>query len=262
MSGSPTGSRLGFDEAGSGPLLILVHAFPLDRRMWRGQLQGLSDLRRVVAVDLRGRGRSAGLGDGAWGLDDHADDLAATVESLGETQADFAGVSMGGYILFALWRRHPECIRSLALIDTRAQDDPPEGKANRERVAALAKEHGSSALVDEQLPKLLGPAPGGQVQALVREMIEQTPGATAAADSLAMRDRPDSVMDLTSVDVPALVIHGVDDAIVPLPQAELMAELIPGAHFAPIPAAGHLAPLENPEAVNLALRELLLREET
>ncbi|MGH2687522.1 MAG: alpha/beta fold hydrolase, partial [Actinomycetota bacterium] len=119
---------LGYDAAGDGPPLVLIHGFPFDRRMWAGQLDprgGLTGIRRVVAPDLRGRGLSPSAnGDpAAWTIEDHADDVAALIRSLGPDPADVGGLSMGGYIAFALLRRHPEMVRSLLLMSTRAAAD-------------------------------------------------------------------------------------------------------------------------------------------
>ncbi|MGH2707924.1 MAG: alpha/beta fold hydrolase [Actinomycetota bacterium] len=248
---------LGHDEAGSGPLLLLVHGFPFDRRMWAGQLAGLSHLRRVVAVDLRGRGKSAGLVPDRPSIDAHADDLARTIVALGHDQADVAAQSMGGYIAFALWRRRPEVVRSLILINTRAEADSPEARAGRDASAALVGERGTIALADQMLPRLLAPGAGSDIRALVSQMFEETPAETAAADLLAMRDRPDSTPTLTTISVPALVIHGEQDAIVSLQSAGSMAARIPGGRFVVVPGAGHLSPMENPEAVNAAVAEFL-----
>src|SRR5205807_1295095 len=111
------GEILGYDEAGEGPVLVLVHGFPFDRRLWAGQLRGLANIRRVVAPDLRGRGLSAAIGAEGATMDTYADDVAATIASLGVEQADVGGLSMGGYVTFALWRRHPKLVRSLMLAD-------------------------------------------------------------------------------------------------------------------------------------------------
>lgn len=250
------GRTLGYDQAGSGPVLVLVHGFPLDRTMWSEQLQGLSDLRRVVAVDLRGRGKSPG-GDPVTTIDDHADDVAATVESLGVDRVDLAGLSMGGYVVFAFRRRHPQMVRSLILIDTKAADDPPEAKEGREKAAAAAREQGTIGLFEGLGPRLLAPSASDEMKARLRAIFESVPGEASAADSLAMRGRPDSTPDLAAVDIPTLVIHGAEDALMPAEGAEEMAGRISGARFVPVPNAGHMAPFENPRAVNAAIREFL-----
>lgn len=247
---------LGYDEAGSGPALVLVHGFPLDRTLWAGQLDGLKDIRRVVAVDLRGRGKSNADPDG-WSVDLYADDVAETIDSLGSEPVDVAGLSLGGYVVFALLRRHPEKVRSVILIDTKAGDDPPEAKEAREKTAAAAREQGTMAIAETLIPKLVSPGASEEVKKKALSMSKNTAGETAAADALVMRDRPDSTHDLGTIKVPAIVIHGEDDQLMPVAGAKEMAELIPGAKFVTIPQAGHLAPLENPSAVNDALRAFL-----
>jgi 3-oxoadipate enol-lactonase len=248
---------LGYDDVGAGSLLVLVHGFPFDRRMWADQLDGLAGLRRVVAVDLRGRGKSAGVAEGRWSIDAHADDLAETIAALGHDRADVAGQSMGGYVAFALWRRHPEVVRSLVLVSTRAEADSPEARAGRDANVDLVRERGTIALADRMLPNLLTEGAGEGVRARVLPMFEETPSATAIADLIAMRDRPDSTSTLATISVPALVVHGAEDAIVPLPSAREMAARIPGSRFVAVPGAGHLSPMENPQAINDAMAGFL-----
>lgn len=253
-----SGARvLGYEEAGSGPLLVLVHAFPLDSAMWEDQLRGLAGIRRVVAVDLRGRGRSRHGEDDDWTIDTHADDLARTIDELGMQQADLAGISMGGYVLFSFWRRHRERVRSLILMDTKATADPEEARQGRERTAARVRKEGTGALLEELLPRLLSADSTPEARERVKMMFLRTPGETAARDALAMRDRPDSTVDLPTIDVPTLVLNGTEDVLVPMAVAAEMAGMIPGVTLAGIPRAGHLAPLEQPFATNRALREFL-----
>jgi 3-oxoadipate enol-lactonase len=247
--------QLGYEEAGKGRLLVLIHGFPLDRTIWKGQLSGLSDKRRVVAVDMRGRGKSPATG--SWSVDELADDVAETIEALGEEKADVAGVSMGGYVAFALLRRRPEMIRSLILIDTKAGADNEEAKAAREKTAETVRSKGTGALVGDLGVKVVAPEPSDEVRAEVRRMFESIPGESSAADALAMRDRPDSTADAAAIRIPVLVIHGEQDQLMPVAVGEELAKQIPGAEFVRIPGAGHLSPLENTEAVNDAIRRFL-----
>lgn len=252
---------LGFDERGAGPVLLLVHSFPGDRRIWRKQVAGLSDIRRVVAVDLPGRGLSmhANSKPETWSMDSYADDVAETITSLGADKADLGGISMGGYVLFSFWRRHPKMVRSLIFVNTRSTEDPPEGKQGRKNVAALVREKGTRELVPMMFPKLFSPQAGDDLKSRMEPMVLELPYETAAGDSLAMGKRPDSTGDLASINVPALVLHGEQDQLVPVASAEEMARRIPAAHFRAIPASGHLCPVENPQAVNAAMREFLER---
>ena len=247
---------LGYDEAGGGEVLLLVHGFPVDRRIWARQLTGLSDIRRVVAPDLRGRGKSPAEVSG-WTIDTYAEDLADTIGSLGVESVDLAGLSMGGYIAFALLRQHPELVRSLILASTRAAPDAPEYKTGREMTAERARKFGTGALAESMIDKLLTPNASSEVRERVLEMFEAIPGETSAADSLAMRDRADSTPMLSSISIPTLVIEGAKEALLPAGSSKGMAEAIPGARLATITDAGHFAPIENPEAVNEAIRSFL-----
>ncbi len=253
---------LGYDEAGEGPPLLLVHAFPADRRIWAGQLAGLADVARVVAVDLRGRGKSVS-GEPAphraehATIDQYADDVAETIEALGAGPVHAGGISLGGYVLFSLWRRHPEKVRSLILVSTRATEDPPEGKEGRKRVAALVREKGTSELVPMMFSKLFAPGTPGAIKQRALQMVEDLPPEAAAGDSLAMGMRPDSTGDLPGISVPALVLHGENDELLPLDAARQMAAQIPGAGFVPIPGSAHFTTMENPAAVNEAVRSFL-----
>jgi pimeloyl-ACP methyl ester carboxylesterase len=258
-AGSGHAFRPGYQAAGQGVPLVLVHGFPFDRRMWAAQLEGLAGIRRVIAPDLRGRGLSPQPAGDGWSLDDHADDVARLIEHLEAGPVDVGGLSMGGYVLFALMRRHPELVRSLILMSTRAAADMPEARKTREEQAALVRAEGTGALTEKLLPRVLSPEAGDDLTAQVRQMIEETPGETAAADLLAMRDRPDSTPMLGSITVPTFVLHGDDDPIVPVDEARDMASAMPNAHFSAIPKGRHLAPLEFASDANVDLQLLLGR---
>ncbi|MGQ0678700.1 MAG: alpha/beta fold hydrolase [Actinomycetota bacterium] len=249
--------KLGYVQAGAGPVLLLVHGFPLDRRIWSGQLGGLSDKRQVVTPDLRGRGLSPAPGQVPWSIDTHAADLADTIEFLQCAPVDLAGLSMGGYVAFALMRSRPELIRSLVLVSTRAAEDPPEYKTGREMTAERAERFGTRALAESMIEKLLAPSTSEQVRQAVLAMMDSVPGITSANDSLAMRDRADATSMLGSIAVPVLVVEGTQEALLPAGTAQAMASAIPGARLASIPAAGHFAPIENPAGFNEAVQEFL-----
>jgi 3-oxoadipate enol-lactonase len=249
--------ELGYDEAGEGEVLLLVHGFPVDRRIWRHQVSGLSDVRRVVAVDLRGRGKSPAPAEAGWSMDTYAGDLADTIAAIGVDAVDLGGISMGGYIAFALLRRHPELVRSLILVSTRATPDPPEYQTGRVTTAERARRFGTGALAGSMLPNLLGEGASEEVQEEVRAMFEAIPGDTSANDSLAMKDRADSTPMLGSIKVPTLVIEGAAEQLLPAGSAKALADGIPGARLASIPGGGHFVPFENPDEVNKTIRKFL-----
>src|SRR5215212_3206197 len=139
------GIEMAYRDQGAGQPILFIHAFPLHSALWEPQIAAFSPHHRVIAPDLRGLGASA-RGSGAASLDQHADDLAALLEHLGIANATVAGLSMGGYISFALWRRHRARIAALILADTRAGADSAEGKQGREKNAQLAEAQGPSAI--------------------------------------------------------------------------------------------------------------------
>lgn len=252
MQASANGRIVGYDDTGSGIPLLLLHAFPLSRRMWAPQLAALAGRARCIAPDLRGFGES----DGAppFTIDRFADDAVALLDALGiTTPAVVCGLSLGGYIAFALWRRHPARVRAMILADTRATADTAEGRAKRAATIDTARTRGSSAIAEQQAPALLSPrtvarCPGklGDVRSTIAA---QSPDAIVGATE-AMLGRPDSTPTLATITVPTLIIVGEDDAITPPADAETMQRAIPGSRLERIAGAGHLSSLERPSAFN------------
>ena len=236
---------------------MFIHGFPFDRTMWVPQLAGLAKIRTAVAVDLRGHGLSDVITGGDFSMDLFADDVVKTLDAIGAETADIAGLSMGGYVLFSIWRRHPDRVRSLIFMDTKAEADTEEGKAGREKTAETAASQGMQPIYDTLSSKVVGSSPSIEVQDKLKQMMLETAPEVAAADSLAMRDRPDSVPDLPNITVPVLWLHGEEDALMPIDGARASASKIPGARFVSIPKGGHVAPMENPDAVNAAIADFL-----
>lgn len=252
------GARLAVAVAGSGPALLLVHGFPLDRTMWRYQVDGIDGWTRI-APDLRGAGESESPASG-YSMARYADDLVAVVDAAGARSAVCCGMSMGGYAVFELLRRHPARVRALILCDTKSEADTPEGRRGRDELAAVARREGVASVGERLLPKLLGrttradrPAVVEAARAMVwRSSVDGVVGALEA-----MRDRPDSTPGLARISVPTLVVGGAEDELTPPTVMRSMAERIPGARYVEIEAAGHLAALERPEAVITVMTEFL-----
>lgn len=257
------GFRMAYRDEGSGPILLLVHAFPLAAMMWNPQLEVLRYNYRVLAPDLRGFGQSKGAPQGRYAtVDEYADDLAAFVKKLGLTRERivFIGLSMGGYIAFAFYRKYPELVRGLVLCDTRSEADTDQARQNRFKLIEDLRERGMEAAVEANLPKLLSPENYVNRDDLVADLsrtiyLNDTEGTIAAAGALA--HRPDSTPLLAEIAVPTLVIHGKDDQIIPVESARKMAQAIPDWQLSIVPRAGHLSNLENPEFFNQALQTFL-----
>jgi pimeloyl-ACP methyl ester carboxylesterase len=244
---------LGCDQAGSGVPLVLLHAFPLSRRMWERQRQELQSCCRILTPDLRGFGDSSPW-DGPPSVERMADDILALVDRLLPAERIvLGGLSMGGYVALAFARKYPDRLRALILADTRAEADGPEARANREKTIALVRDHSAADVVEQMLPRLLAAATRDAKSEVVEEVrrlgAAQTREGVAAALQ-ALRDRPDATSGLATIAVPTLVLVGAEDALTPPAVAQGLAAAIRGAQLAVIPEAGHLANLEQPERFN------------
>lgn len=256
------GVTLAYSQAGNGRPLLLVHGYPLSREIFEAQVAGLAGPARVITVDLRGHGDSQAV-PGPYSVDLLADDLNALLDALGVNQpVVLGGLSMGGYVVFAFYRKYAHRVAGLILTATRAGADSPEGKAGRDQAIATAQETGVAAIAAAMLPKMLAPATYQQRPELVRQ-VERILGRTSLdgvlGDLAALRDRPDSTPTLARIDRPTLILPGADDQIIPLSEAEGMRAGIRDAQMIVIPQAGHLTSLENPTAFNQAVSAFLER---
>ena len=224
--------------------------------MWAREVRALADVASpIIAPSFPGFGRSE-LPKRQPTLDDYADTVVAVMDAAGVRTAAIAGLSMGGYVAFALWRRHRARVLRLALIDTKAEGDTPEAAANRVRLAGTLREHGVEALLKTP-PKWL--RDGSPQWDALKAMIRAQNKEAVAQGSVAMSTRPDSTADLPTIDVPTAVIVGEADAITPLANSKTMADAIPDASLSVIPDAGHISNLEAPEAFEKAIRAWLRR---
>ncbi len=252
--------RLAVEDRGSGPPVLLVHAFPLDHSMWDALAASLEGRCRVIAPDLRGFGGSERT-EGTVTMERFADDLAGLLDALDVAEPIvLCGLSMGGYVAFSFWRRHGGRLRGLVLCDTRAGADTPEAATTRLSTAQRVLREGPGFLVETLLPRLVAPATLAHrpevVEPLRRVVLAADPRGIAAAQR-GMAARPDATSWLPHIDCPTLVVVGEHDAIAPVAEMRAMAGQIPRSRLVTISGAGHLAPLENPAEVHAAIDEFL-----
>ena len=221
------------------PPLLLLHAFPLDARMWDDLVPALERAGfETLAPTLPGR--------------DPANDLGTWAERVVELlPGDFIpiGCSMGGYLTFELWRRAGKRIRAAVFIDTRAGADTPEAREGREQNIRLLEQEGFEPFWEAQRPRLFGPSAAPEVVERARSIATEQPVENLVATLQALADRPDSGDTAARMDVPALVIVGEEDSLTPVSEAEELAALLPVAKLVRVPEAGHLAPLEAPDRI-------------
>jgi len=254
------GVELATVDSGAGAPVVLVHGFPLDHAMWDAQLEALSRAYRVIAPDLRGFGRS-GVTEGKVTMEQFADDLAALLDRLGiEEPVVLCGLSMGGYVAWQFWRKYAPRLRALVLCDTRAVADAPEAARGRLETADRVLREGPAPLADAMLPKLLPESSrkrNPHVADSLRRVILATDPRGIAAAARGMADRPDVTGLLGQIRCPTLVLVGRLDRFSTPDEMRAIADAIPGARFVPIAEAGHMSPMENPDAVNAAMLRFL-----
>jgi 3-oxoadipate enol-lactonase len=252
---------LSYERAGSGIPLLFIHGYPLSRKIWNSQVDGLSDIASVISVDLRGHGESYPF-DGIYRMDLLADDCYQLLADLRvNSPIVVCGLSMGGYVTMALYRKYPELFQGMILTSTRSGADSIEGKANRDANVKIARELGVESITDSMLSKLISPATFNSNPTLVkmiRDIMLETSVNGLVGALQGMRDRPVSTNLLHQVKCPALIIHGSNDQLIPVSEAEMMAKEIPNSHLVVIPEAGHLLNLERPDLFNQVVRKFLL----
>lgn len=227
--------------------------------MWAPQVKELSERYRVITPDFRGHGES-GLADEDSTMERLAEDVRGLLDHSKLERVALGGLSMGGYVAFAFYRRWPERVTALILADTRAGADTEEGRKGRYETAALAEREGSAAIAERMLPKLLAPVTHErqpEVVAAVREMILEASPAGIARALRGMAARPASLDLLPQIKCPALIVVGEQDGLTPPTDSEAMAKAIPNSKLVMIPEAGHLSNLEQPASFNSAMSRFL-----
>jgi 3-oxoadipate enol-lactonase len=255
-----SGVTISYRDLGEGPgdPLVLLHAFPLNGRMFEPQMTAFSGERRVVAPDYPGFGRSPRT-PAQPDVHYYARGVRDLLDRLHFDRVVLGGLSLGGYVAFECMRLFPERVSALVLANTRPEPDPVEMREIRNEMALSVAREGVEVLVELQMERLLAPE-SLQDEVLVetvRAMIlDNSPDGVVAALG-AMRERPDSRPLLGKIDVPTLVVGGEEDDISSPEVMGAMAAEIPGARHLTIPNVAHLSNLEAPEKFNAALGDFL-----
>ena len=259
MHFSSDDAQIYYETDGAGFPVILLHPFPVHHEFWRPVSSKLAGRYQLILPDLRGHGRSE-TGKGTASMAKHARDLVGLAQAVGAPRAVFVGVSIGGYILFELWRQARERFAGLVLSNTRAEPDTEQGRASRLKSIADSRVHGTGPFFDAQVQNLIGESTRRNrldLAAKARAMMQMMTVEGLAAVQQGMAERPDSAQTLQTINVTTLVIAGEEDTVTPLANAELMNQHIPKARLSVIPRAGHYAAFENPEEYARLLRQFL-----
>lgn len=253
--------------------LVLLHAFPVDHRMWLDVTDLLPGERTVLAPDLPGFGRSpsgpdvaaaVGADPAVPSIDVMADGVAATLRAAGVERAVVAGLSMGGYVALAMVERHPDLVAGLGLIDTKATPDDDAARERRLEVARRVRAEQRVEAVYGMRTSVLGATNRVARPDLVERVFgwigDQGPSAVAWAQE-AMAARPDRTALLAAYARPSLVVVGEEDELAPVDVARGMSYKLPDSDLVIVPRSGHMTSIESPQPVAAGLSRLLRRAE-
>ena len=250
---------MSYRDLGEGDPLVLLHAFPLNGRMFESQMTAFSGSHRVVAPDYPGFGRSPRT-PAQPDVHYYAEGVRSLLDRLHLERVILGGVSMGGYVAFECMRLFPERVTALVLANTRPDQDSEEVRETRNEMALRVAQEGVEVLAEIQMERLLAPTTRENDEELVESVramiLENSPDGAVAALG-AMRERPNSTPLLAEIGVPTLVVGGEEDSISSPELMARMADEIPDSRHVSLPRAGHLSNLEAPEQFNAALKEFL-----
>jgi pimeloyl-ACP methyl ester carboxylesterase len=256
------GARLYYEEHGSGPQsIVFAHGLFWSGRMFDAQVAALSDRFRCVTFDFRGQGQSEVTRAG-YDMDTLTDDAAALIQSLDCAPCHFAGLSMGGFIAMRLGGRQPELLRSLILLETSADPEPPENVTSFRRGVQITRVLGPAAVASRIMPVMFGrtfmadPARAAE-RAEWQQRLSANHRVGIYRASMAVCDRSGIYDEIARISLPTLVIVGDEDTATRPDRAKRIVERIPGAKLVTIPHAGHTSTVEQPAAVNDAMQAFL-----
>ena len=261
MTEQTSGVQMAYTEYGQGEPIVLLHAFPLNAKMWEPQVPALEKDHRIIIPDYPGFGSSPHSLEEP-GIGYYAECVRDLLDKLGLDRVVLGGLSMGGYVAFACLRLFPERISALILANTRPDPDSEEIRESRENMARRVSEEGVEVLVELQMERLLSSNTLENNEEVVSKvkamMLESSPDGVVAALG-AMRDRPDSNPLLPEIAVPTLVVGGEEDGISSPDVMGALAAEIPDSEHHTISGAGHLSNLEVPGEFNDILKGFLAR---
>lgn len=251
----PTGATVGItDSGGSGPVVVFSHGLLMNHTMFAPQVEALRDSYRVVTWDERGHGEAEH--EGSWTYWDSADDLIAILDHLGVESAVLAGMSQGGYLSLRAALKYPDRLHALVLLDTQAAPEEPDMIPAYHAMSDDWVANGANQeTLDFCASAILGPGADDEPW---KQHWASMPRHRSAQVMHPLIVREDITDRLSEIGVPALVVHGEQDAAIPVHRAEELVAGLPDARpLVLVSGAGHAANLTHPEPVNQAIRAFL-----
>ena len=241
--------------------ILFVHGFPYDHSMWQAQVDEFSKDYMCVSYDIRGLGEST-AGDGQVTMESFVDDLEKIIEELKPSKPILCGLSMGGYISLRALERMQETFSAVILCDTKSEADNNEGKLKRATGIKRINEEGLAPFAKDFITNCFG----DNFKQNRKEELQKIIGKSSQFNPVgvkgclfAMLSRTDTTTSLSNIKLPTLIICGEQDTLTPPPVMRDMFHRISNADFVEIPKAGHMTPIENPQLVNKAIRDFLVK---
>jgi len=252
-------SKPHYTDRGSGPVVVLSHGTLMDRTMFDAQVGSLEDRYRVIAFDHRAR---TDRWQDDYDLDDLADDCVALLDELEIERCVLGGLSMGGFMALPLALCYPERLDGLMLISSMAMAYSDSERADIDaHLAELShEEHVTEEFAEWERDLVIGATTQRESPELVRYWMDRwkTRRSKAVAGEFhSWMHKPDMTSRLAEIELPTLVIHSIEDAVLPIERGRAMADGLPNARFVAIEAAGHTSPVEAPDAVCVAMSNFL-----
>jgi pimeloyl-ACP methyl ester carboxylesterase len=251
-----------YEDHGTGPAVLLAHGTLMDRTQFAPQVEALSDAYRVIPFDSRGH---TDLHDKPYLLADMVDDTVRLMDELGLERCVLGGMSMGGFMAIEFALEHPDRLDGLVLIDVMAEAYTPEEQEGFSHEFERVDVDGPVPrdFAEWCAPLCFGATTAERNPQLIEEWVDRwsaLPARSIHREAHSWLGKADRTDRLREIDVPVLQVHGAEDAVLAIERARPMAGEFPRVRFVEIPDAGHTSNLENPEAVNRALREFLDEE--
>lgn len=243
----------------TAPAVIFIHGFPFSKKIWDLQAEALKGNYRVITYDIRGHGNTTS-GEKKFSIETFAEDLICFMDKIGIREAVACGLSMGGYILLNALETNPERFKAMVLSGTQCLPDTPEARVKRAKAIQSIHQNGVDAYADESIKKLFSQKSfttrKEEVRA-TREMICSTSADSLCKTLQALADRNDTCDSLIGVKLPALILSGSEDAVIPQEAMRMLSHRIENSVLHFIAHSGHLCNLENTHEFNEQLKKFV-----
>jgi len=242
-----------FEEHGAGTPVVFLHGFPFDHSIWMPLVPMLRDHARLILPDLRGFGQSP-VTDDVYSMRLMAEDIAHLLDRLEIEKAVVVGHSMGGYITLSFAQAYPSRVLGLGLLATQSFADNPERRQARYKTAESVKHKGARVVASDMVKTL---TPRQELVQSICDLILRTHPTGIVGALKGMAERPDLTGALSRMNVPAVVVSGAADQLMPRENIETLTQMLPKGWLVDIPGAGHMLMMEEPRLVADALLQLL-----